>query len=112
VVEGQIPVHLVDSVQPGLAVELIFSAFNRNTTPRVPATVTQVSPDRLVDDVSKVPYYRLRAELTPEGRQAMSHLPVRAGMPVELFVKTGERSLVNYLMRPLRDHFRASLTEE
>ncbi|MEZ5701792.1 MAG: HlyD family type I secretion periplasmic adaptor subunit [Burkholderiaceae bacterium] len=112
VVEGQIPVHLVDSVHPGLPVELIFSAFNRNTTPRVPATVTQVSPDRLVDETSKLPYYRLRAELTPEGRHTMGNLPVRAGMPVELFVKTGERSLINYLMRPLRDHIRTSLTEE
>ena len=112
VVEGQIPVHLVDSVHPGLPVELIFSAFNRNTTPRVPATVTQVSPDRLIDETSKMPYYRLRAELTPEGRQTMTNLPVRAGMPVELFVKTGERSLMNYLVRPLRDHIRTSLTEE
>ena len=112
IVEGQIPIHLVDSVHPGLPVELIFSAFNRNTTPHIPATVTQVSPDRLVDESSKMPYYRMRAELTPEGRREMAKLNVRAGMPVELFVKTGERSLMNYLMRPLRDHIKASLSEE
>jgi membrane fusion protein, protease secretion system len=112
VVEGQIPIHLVDSVSPGLPVELIFSAFNRSTTPRIPATVTQVSPDRLVDDASKMPYYRMRAEISPEGRREMAKLPVRAGMPVELFVKTGERSLMNYLMRPLRDHVRSSMVEE
>jgi membrane fusion protein, protease secretion system len=112
IVEGQIPIHLVDSVSPGLPVDLIFSAFNQNITPRIPATVTQISPDRLVDEASKMPYYRMRAEITPEGRREMAKLNVRAGMPVELFVKTGERSLMNYLMRPLRDHIKSSMSEE
>lgn len=111
-VEGQIPVQLVDSVQPGLPVELIFSAFNKNTTPRIPAVVSLVAPDRLVDEVTRVPYYRMRADITPEGRLTMAKLKVRAGMPVELFVKTGERSLMNYLMRPLRDHIKSSMSEE
>lgn len=112
IVEGQIPVHLIDSVHPQMPVELIFSAFNQNTTPRVPGVVTQVSPDRLEDPKTGVPYYRLRAEITPEGRQIMSRLDVRPGMPVELFVKTGERTLLTYLLKPLRDNFRLSLTEE
>lgn len=112
IVEGQIPVHLIDSVHPKLPVELIFSAFNQNTTPRVPGIVTQVSPDRLEDPRTGVPYYRLRADVTPEGRQMLSRLDVRPGMPVELFVKTGERTLLTYLLKPLRDNFRLSLTEE
>ena len=112
VVEGQVPVHLIDSVHPKLPVELIFSAFNQNTTPRIPGIVTQVSPDRLVDEQTGMPYYRMRAEVTPEGRKMLSDLQVRPGMPVELFVRTGERTLMNYLLRPLRDNFRMSMTEE
>lgn len=112
IVEGQVPVHLIDSVHPQLPVELIFSAFNQNTTPRIPGVVTQVSPDRLVDEATGMPYYRMRAEVTPEGRKLLVDLQVRAGMPVELFVTTGERTLANYLIRPLQDNFRMSLTEE
>ena len=112
VVEGQVPVHLIDSVHPKLPVELIFSAFNQNTTPRIPGIVTQVSPDRLVDEQTGMPYYRMRAEVTPEGRKLLADLQVRPGMPVELFVRTGERTLMNYLLRPLRDNFRMSMTEE
>jgi membrane fusion protein, protease secretion system len=112
VVEGQVPVHLIDSVHPKLPVELIFSAFNQNTTPRISGVVTQVSPDRLVDEKSGEPYYRMRAEVTPEGRKMLANLQVRPGMPVELFVRTGERTLANYLIKPLRDNFRMSLTEE
>jgi len=112
IVEGQIPVHLIDSVHASLPVELIFSAFNQNTTPHIPGVVTQVSPDRLIDEQSGVPYYRMRAEVTPEGRALMSSLQVRPGMPVDLFVKTGERTLMNYLLRPLNDNLKMALTEE
>ena len=112
VVEGQVPVHLIDSVHPKLPVELIFSAFNQNTTPRIPGIVTQVSPDRLVDEQTGMPYYRMRAEVTPEGRKLLADLQVRPGMPVELFVRTGERSLLNYLFKPLLDRAGSALTEE
>jgi len=112
VVEGQVPVHLIDSVRAGLPVELIFSAFNQNTTPRIPAVVTQVSPDRLIDAQTGLPYYRMQTEVTPQGRSLMTTLDVRPGMPVELFVKTGERTLMSYLVRPLQDNFKMSLTEE
>lgn len=112
IVEGQIPVHLVDSIHIGLPVELILSAFNQNTTPRIPGTVVQVSADRLVDQKTGASYFRMFAEVTDAGRIEINKLPVRPGMPVELFVKTGERTLANYLMRPVRDNLKMSLTEE
>jgi membrane fusion protein, protease secretion system len=112
IVEGQLPVHLIDSVHPDLPVELIFSAFNQNTTPRIPGVVTKVSPDRFVDEKTGVPYYRVHAEIQPEGQRLLSDLKIRPGMPVELFVRTGERTMANYLIRPLRDHLRMALTEE
>lgn len=111
-VQAQVPVHLIDSVHADLPVELIFSSFNQNTTPRVPGVVTQVSPDRLVDPQTGVPYFRIHAAITDEGQKLLGGLPVRAGMPVDLFVKTGERTLANYLLRPVRDNFKLAMTEE
>lgn len=111
-VQAQVPVHLVDSVRPELPVEFIFSAFNQNTTPRVPGRVTQVAPDRMVDEKTGTPYYRLEAVMTDEGRKLLGELPVRPGMPVDLFIKTGERTMANYLLRPLRDNLKMGLTEE
>lgn len=112
VVEGRLPVHLVDKVHSGLDVELIFSAFNQNLTPHIPGVVTQVSADRLVDEKTGEPYYKLLARTTPEGMQKIGHLKVRAGMPVDLFVKTGERTMMNYLLKPLIDHFNMAMAEE
>ncbi|MCY7369895.1 MAG: HlyD family type I secretion periplasmic adaptor subunit [Polaromonas sp.] len=112
IVEGQLPVHLIDKVHRGLKVELIFSAFNQNTTPHIPGIVTQVSADRLVDEKSGQPYYSVKARVAPEGMKLISSLQVRPGMPVDLFVKTGERTMMNYLMKPVLDHVKMAMTEE
>ena len=112
VVEGQVPVYLIDKVHPDLKVELIFSAFNQNITPHIPGIVTHVSADRLVDEKSGQPYYKLRAKVAPEGMKMVDNLHIRPGMPVDLFVKTGERTMLNYILKPIFDHLKMSLTEE
>lgn len=112
IVEGQLPVHLIDKVHPNLKVELIFTAFNQNQTPHIPGIVTNVSADRLVDEKSGAPYYRVKAKVAPEGMKLISNLQIRPGMPVDLFVKTGERTMMNYLLKPILDHLKMSMTEE
>lgn len=112
VVEGQLPVTLVDKVHPGLPVELLFPAFNRASTPQIPGTVTQVSADRFVDERTGMPYYKLKAQVAPAGIALIKELAIRPGMPVELFVKTGERTFLSYLMKPITDRARSALAEE
>jgi protease secretion system membrane fusion protein len=112
IVDGQLPVHLIDKVNPNLPVELIFSAFNQNTTPRVPGIVTHVSADRLLDEKTGQPYYNVKAKVAPEGMKMVAGLQIRPGMPVDLFVRTGERTMMNYLLKPVLDHTRLSLREE
>lgn len=111
-VEARVPVQLVDKVHPGLPVELMFSAFNQSTTPRVPGEVTLVSADRQVDERTEEPYYTLRATVSAEGMQQLQGLQIRPGMPVEAFVRTGERSMLNYLFKPLLDRTHMALVEE
>jgi protease secretion system membrane fusion protein len=112
VVEGQLPVHLVDKVYPGLPVNLMFTAFNQNKTPHIPGEVVNVSADRFVEEQTGQPYYKVVTKVTPEGAALLSDLKVRPGMPVELFVKTGERTMMNYLLRPIMDHLKLSMSEE
>ncbi|RZI43632.1 HlyD family type I secretion periplasmic adaptor subunit [Herbaspirillum sp. HC18] len=112
IVEGQVPTNLIDKVHPDLPVEMIFAAFNQNQTPHIPGVVTQISADRLVDEKSGIPYYKLKAQVTPEGKKLLKDHQVRAGMPVEVFVKTGERSMMSYLLKPIFDRAKTSLSEE
>lgn len=113
-VEGHLAVNLVDKVHPGLPVDLILSAFNANTTPHIPGEVTHVSADRSVDERSGLPYFKVRVKVTPEGEKMLARLglDVQPGMPADLFVKTGERTMMNYLFKPLIDRSKASLSEE
>jgi protease secretion system membrane fusion protein len=112
IAEGQLAINLVDKVHAGLPVELVFSAFNASTTPHIPGVVTSVSADRLVDERSGQPYYRVRARVTPEGAKMAAKLDIRPGMPVEIFVKTGERTMMSYLLKPIFDRAKTSMTEE
>ncbi len=114
VVEGSLMVNLVDKVKPGLKVELIFSAFNSNVTPHIEGEVVQVAADRSTDEHTGMPYYKVRARVTPAGLKKMTamKLDVKPGMPVELFVKTGERTMMSYLLKPVFDRAKMSMTEE
>jgi protease secretion system membrane fusion protein len=111
-VEGKLPVHLIDKVHPNLPVEFIFTAFNRNLTPHIPGIVKQVSADRFVDENTGEPYYKLQAEVAPEGMKMIADLEIKPGMPVDLFVKTGERTMMNYILRPILDHLKMAMTED
>lgn len=112
VVTGQVPVHLIDKVHIDLPVDLIFTALNQKKTPQIPGVVTQVSADRLVDDRSGLPFFNIKAKVTQEGMKQLADQQIRAGMPVEVFIKTGERSLLNYLFKPILDRTHSALSEE
>lgn len=112
IVEASLPVHLVDKVNKGLKVEMIFSAFNSNTTPHIPGVVSEVAADRTVDERSGQPYYKVKAVVAPEGAKMIANLNIRPGMPVEVFVNTGERTMMSYLMKPVLDRLKTAMTEE
>ncbi|MFZ6656241.1 HlyD family type I secretion periplasmic adaptor subunit [Undibacterium sp. TJN19] len=112
IVEAMLPVNLVDKVHKGLKTELIFSAFNTNTTPHIPGVITQISADRTVDERTGQAFYKVRAEVAPEGLKMIANLNIRPGMPVELFVSTGGRTMMNYLLKPVLDRAKSAMTEE
>lgn len=114
IIDGQLATNLVDKVHPGLPVELIFSAFNTNKTPHIDGEVMYISADRSIDEHTGAPYYKVHVKVSPEGEKkvAAHKMDIRSGMPVELFVKTGERTMMSYLMKPIMDRAHSALSEE
>ena len=114
IVDGQLATNLVDKVHPGLPVELIFSAFNTNKTPHIDGEVTHISADRSLDERTGNPYYKVHVKVTPKGAKMIADhkMDIRSGMPVELFVKTGERTMMSYLLKPIVDRAHSALSEE
>ncbi|WP_237385904.1 HlyD family type I secretion periplasmic adaptor subunit [Xenorhabdus sp. Sc-CR9] len=111
-VETRLMVSLIDKVAVGQEVDLMFTAFNQSRTPKVTGKVAVVSADRLVDGITREPYYQMRLRVTQEGMEKLAGLNIKPGMPVEVFVKTGSRSLLSYLFKPLVDRASTSLIEE
>jgi len=112
IVEGQLPVHLVDKTRVGLPVEMLFTAFNVNRTPHIPGTLISVGGDRTVDERTGNAYYKIQAITTPDGTKLLKGLKVRPGMPVEIFVKTGEQSTMTYLLKPVLDRAHSAMRED
>ncbi len=111
-VDVQIPTHMIDKVRVGLPVQINFPAFNQRTTPQIAGQFIQVAADATSDPQGKVaPFYRGQVVVTPEGMGKLKAHEIKAGMIAEVFIKSGERTLLNYLFKPLQDRLRSALTE-
>lgn len=112
IVEGQLPVHLVDKVRVDLPLDMMFTAFNVNRTPHIPGVLISVGADRIVDEKTGAPYFKIQAVATAKGARMLGDLKVRPGMPVDLFIKTGEQSMMTYLMKPIFDRAHSAFRED
>ena len=110
--ETRVPPHLVDRVQPGRETDVRFSAFSHSPQLVVPGKVESVSGDLLTDQQTGMSYYLARVSITPEGMKILGDRQMQAGMPAEVIVITGERSLLTYLLRPLLSRIAVSMKEE
>lgn len=111
IIAGELPVSLRDKVFTGAKVSLSFSSFHRHNTPKVSGRLEQIAADSQNHPRTGQPYYRVQARLDREAKEQLDGLPLTPGIPVELFVVTGERSLLSYLFKPLRDRMQTALTE-
>lgn len=103
IVDAQIPPAEVDKVRKGLPAHVRFPAFNARTTPRLEGSVLAVSAAQLSDNQGRS-YFTVQVALA-EGELAKlppGHALV-PGMPAEVYIETGARSILSYLLKPLTD---------
>lgn len=105
---------MANKLRPGLPVHVHFTALQRVDTPTVTGTVTTVSADQLIDEQTKQPYFSAKVEIPADTVASLqaAGLLVRPGMLADVTVVTGERTLMNYLMKPLRERLLAAFKEE
>jgi len=105
------PVH-IDQVVVGQEVNLRMSALDQRTTPELVGQVMQISADAIDDGNNTAPYYRAEIALNPgEFEKLAEGTVLLPGMPVEAFIRTGERSPIAYLVKPMADYFARALRE-
>lgn len=110
--EARVAPHMIDRVHAGLPVDVRFSSFAHSPQLVVNGKLVSISADLLTEPQTNMSYYLARVEVTPEGRKALGKRQLQPGMPVEVIFKTGERSMLTYLLHPLTKRLAASMTEE
>lgn len=110
--EARVPPHLIDRVRAELPVDVRFSSFANTPQLVVQGKVVSVSSDLLVDPRTGVSYYLARVGVTADGYKKLGKRQLQPGMPVEVIFRTGERSMLTYLLSPLTKRMAASMKEE
>lgn len=111
VLDAEIAPQLIDRIRPGSEADIHLQAFVNLPQLVLKGRVVTVSASSLVDPNTRMSYYLARVEVTPEGLAKLAGRSLQPGMPAEVVVKTGERSVLNYLLRPLLKRFAESLKE-
>ncbi len=110
--EVHVAPHLIDSVREGLPVDIRFSSFAHSPQLVVSGKVVSVSSDMISEPQTNSAYFLARVTVTPDGLKTLGKRQLQPGMPAEVVFKTGERSLLTYLLHPLTKRMAASLKEE
>jgi len=104
----------VDALHPGMQAEVRLPAIDgARNFPVIYAGLEAVSADAFDGDPGGTAHYRVTLALSPEGLRVLADEGARLvpGMPVEVYVKTGERTFLDYLTRPLQDVVARALNE-
>ncbi len=113
VLETKIAPHLIDRVKMGDQVDVRFSSFSDSPQLVVPGILKTLSSDALTDNTQNaMPYYLARVHVTEEGLKSLGSKKMQPGMPVETVIKTGSRTLLQYLVSPLTKRIAASMKEQ
>jgi len=111
-VEAQVSPNDIDNVQVGQQAEVRLVALNLRLTPSIMGTVISVSGDRLVDQKTGVGYFLIRAEISESEVAKLGEVVLSAGMPADVLIKTGERTALAYLLKPLTDSLARGMNEK
>ncbi len=112
IIEARLSPTDIDQIEDGQPAVITFSAFNQRTTPQLNATVMTVSPDLSHDQKTGVSYFTARLRLNEGEEKRLGDKRLVPGMPAEVFIRTGERTVISYLVKPLSDQLRRTFREQ
>jgi len=109
IIQAHISPHDIDRLSQGMHAEVRFTSFKASTLPIVLGRVESVSQDSMMDESNKQSYFLAQVAVDKIPEELRNRLV--AGMPAELIFPTGERTVLNYLVRPLEDRMNSAFRE-
>jgi len=111
-IEARLQPADIDHVRTGQDAFVRFPAFNQRVTPQVSGIVSYVSPDASRDQQANASYFTVRVALPEDERRRLVGLQLVPGMPAEVFMQTGSRTMMSYLLKPITDQMRRAFVEQ
>jgi HlyD family secretion protein len=111
-VEARVSPQDIDQLRYGQRAVLRFTSFNARTTPEIDGSVMRISADASTDQRTGLSYYIVRISMTPVEIAKLGTVKLVPGMPVEVFIQTGDRTVMSYLLKPLYDQLTRALREK
>jgi HlyD family secretion protein len=111
-IDAKISPQDIDQVHMNDKARLRLTAFNQRTTPEVSGTVEQVSADIITEKTTGKSFYTTRIRIDEASLASVGDLKLIPGMPVEVFIQTGERDVLSYLVKPLKDQLARAFREK
>lgn len=116
VIEVKVAPQDIAQIQVGQHARVRFAAFDQRTTPELDAEVTRVSADLTIENQGRpasgagVPmgvaaYFVVRLSLQEHAAEHLEGKHLVPGMPAEVLIKTGDRTVLSYILKPLEDQF-------
>jgi multidrug efflux pump subunit AcrA (membrane-fusion protein) len=112
VIEARVDPNDIDIVHKGLPAQVRLTPFNARMVSPIPASVVWVSADAMNDQNTGASYYLTRVKLTDLPSELPKDVQLYPGMPAEVMILTGERTLLNYLAAPITRSFRRAFREK
>ena len=110
-IEARLQPNDIDQVKMGQKAFIRFSAFNQGVTPQLNGIVSYVSADTSHDQQTNASYFTVRVTLPEEERRRLAGLQLVSGMPAEVFMQTGSRTMMSYLLKPITDQLQRAFVE-
>ena len=101
----------IGQVYVGQAAKVQFPAFDLKTAPIIFGELVKISPNTIKDETTGGSFYRATVVLPAEELLSLGPVHLIPGMPIEAFMQTGERSVLDYLTKPLVDQLRRAFRE-
>lgn len=110
--EARVDPVAIDQVFVGQLAKVQFPAFNMRATPEIFGRVSGVSPTSVEEKTTGKSFYRVEMVVPPEELAKLGEVELLPGMPMEVFLQTGERSVLTYLTKPLLDQLRRAFRDD
>lgn len=112
IVNARVTPNDIDNVEVGQTAEIRLTALSVRSTPSIYGQVVSISGDRIQDPKFNETYFLARIDISVEEQKKLDGVKLTAGMPAEVLIKAGERTALEYVMKPLTDAFAKGLNED